>query len=368
MVPAWLVAVSVSFVAPPCAPLRRPLHHSPDVRCGIDPSTLAQAALASVASIGALANSFMRKDSDGSVTSINDGMSELANSSMRKVLNADGGSTSFVSTTVSKNAVTDASVQASPLKEIVRKLQPVAPAGFVWSDDVDGYQAAAAAAAANAYAAKKAAYDARRLVLIPPTGANKPKVERGTVSVPPAQRQASWPSLGGASGPHRMAGTMPAPSPREEWVPPAGWRPPSKPVLSWYDSGVRLKLPGDLAAAATSVASTAYAAKKAAYDARRRVLLPPTGANKPKALASWPSLGGASGPHRMAGTMPAPPPREEWVGQTTVAVQQSNVPSQPVVDAAAAVQAALEAASLLDAPPPRRRKRDMVRNFFRRGR
>ena len=340
MVPAWLVAVSVSFVAPPCAPLRRPLHHSPDVRCGIDPSTLAQAALASVASIGALANSFMRKDSDGSVTSINDGMSELANSSMRKVLNADGGSTSFVSTTVSKNAVTDASVQASPLKEIVRKLQPVAPAGFVWSDDVDGYQAAAAAAAANAYAAKKAAYDARRLVLIPPTGANKPKVERGTVSVPPAQRQASWPSLGGASGPHRMAGTMPAPSPREEWDPPAGWRPPSKPVLSWYDSGVRLKLPVE-----------------SWYDSGVRL--------EP---AEWPSLGGASGPHRMAGTMPAPPPREEWVGQTTVAVQQSNVPSQPVVDAAAAVQAALEAASLSDAPPPRRRKRDMVRNFFRRGR
>ena len=191
-------------------------------------------------------------------------------------------------------------------------------------------KAADAAASEAAYAAKKAAYDARRLVLLPPTGANKltpqalkiaelraageatvaqrgekqaslriaqlkaageAAVDRreGTqaalriaqlktagrvvvaqrqetqaklkvarlkaegaqvlarrASIAAADRQSApqaWPSLGGSSGPHRRAGTLPAPPPREVWVAPPGWKPPSKPVRSWYDAGLRLVAP-----------------------------------------------------------------------------------------------------------------------------
>jgi len=131
-------------------------------------------------------------------------------------------------------------------------LQPVAPSGFVWADDQEAYATAAATAAAKAYEAKKAIYDERRLVLIPPRGANKPTAEtcdstrqkeapqeeEGSV-----QQVGPWPSIGGVTSPHRMAGTMPPPPARETWVPPAGWVPPCKPVRSWYDSGTRLKQP-----------------------------------------------------------------------------------------------------------------------------
>mmetsp|Transcript_50889 Transcript_50889/g.140855 ORF Transcript_50889/g.140855 Transcript_50889/m.140855 type:complete len:282 (+) Transcript_50889:11-856(+) len=95
----------------------------------------------------------------------------------------------------------------------------------------------------------------------------------------PAAQPTVWPEMGGKAGPHRGAGTMPPPPARELWEPPPGWKPPSPPakvvVASWYDTGMRLT---------GSVVPTgdAYAAKKAAYDARRLVLLPPTGANKPK--------------------------------------------------------------------------------------
>mmetsp|Transcript_50890 Transcript_50890/g.140862 ORF Transcript_50890/g.140862 Transcript_50890/m.140862 type:complete len:188 (+) Transcript_50890:11-574(+) len=102
-----------------------------------------------------------------------------------------------------------------------------------------------------------------------PAPAPSPVVSTPVVYVP----------VGGTAGPHRMAGTMPPPPVRELWTPPPGWKPPSPPakvvVASWYDTGMRLT---------GSVVPTgdAYAAKKAAYDARRLVLLPPTGANKPK--------------------------------------------------------------------------------------
>lgn len=89
-------------------------------------------------------------------------------------------------------------------------------------------------------------------------------------------KEPEWPAVGGKAGPHRMAGTMPMPAPRELWYPPPGWTPPSKPVQSWYDQGLRLAPPAPVKNEAT------YAAKKAAYDARRLVLLPPTGANKLK--------------------------------------------------------------------------------------
>ena len=39
---------------------------------------------------------------------------------------------------------------------------------------------------------------------------------------------------------HRMAGRSVPPPKRELFVPPPGWVPPTKPVTSWYDMGLRL--------------------------------------------------------------------------------------------------------------------------------
>jgi hypothetical protein len=47
-------------------------------------------------------------------------------------------------------------------------------------------------------------------------------------------------------GQHRMAGRAKRPPPRQQWVPPPGWKPPTKAapakagVQSWYDAGKRL--------------------------------------------------------------------------------------------------------------------------------
>jgi len=49
-----------------------------------------------------------------------------------------------------------------------------------------------------------------------------------------------WPAMGGSGAWHPMRGPWPKTPPREQWTPPAGWKPPSKPVTSWYDRGDRL--------------------------------------------------------------------------------------------------------------------------------
>ena len=49
-----------------------------------------------------------------------------------------------------------------------------------------------------------------------------------------------WPAMGGSGAWHPMRGPWPKTPPREQWIPPAGWKPPSKPVTSWYDRGDRL--------------------------------------------------------------------------------------------------------------------------------
>eukprot|EP00965_Chrysotila_dentata_P147870 4881225-Pleurochrysis_carterae.AAC.2 len=64
-----------------------------------------------------------------------------------------------------------------------------------------------------------------------------------------------WPSVGGGSGIHRGAGRYPAPPPRELWTPPPGWTPPRKPVISWYDRGIRLQPEVKTAAAPTATAA-----------------------------------------------------------------------------------------------------------------
>jgi len=61
---------------------------------------------------------------------------------------------------------------------------------------------------------------------------------------PPPQHQPvrTLPSLQVTVGFHRGAGRMPPTPAREQWEPPPGWAPPSKPVTSWYDRGDRLAI------------------------------------------------------------------------------------------------------------------------------
>ena len=69
---------------------------------------------------------------------------------------------------------------------------------------------------------------------------------------PPAAAKKKWPYRGGLSRGIRKKQWNEFKTPRRElWKPPPGWEPPSKPpapvkvegagVVSWYDSGVRLK-------------------------------------------------------------------------------------------------------------------------------
>jgi len=135
-------------------------------------------------------------------------------------------------------------------------------------------------------------------------------------AAPPPPR--SWAPVGGTAGAHRMAGTMPAPPPRELWTPPPGWEPPRfvPPVRSWYDSGVRLQpasAPEPPAAPAAPPKPTSPAAffddfaknVQGFFDQFQAAPSPPP----PKV---WLPVGGKAGAHRMAGTMGPPPPRELW--------------------------------------------------------
>lgn len=149
----------------------------------------------------------------------------------------------------------------------------------------------------------------------------------------PVTTQTEWLAVGGTAGPHRMAGTMPRTPPRELWIPPPGWRKPSKPVRSWYDSGKRLRAveswydsgerltPPVSEAAPSPPPPTGPKPASAIFDEmfksftgffeqqKGSAAAPPEAA---PAVQTWPTMGGSAGPHRMAGTMPAPPPRELW--------------------------------------------------------
>ena len=142
-----------------------------------------------------------------------------------------------------------------------------------------------------------------------------------------------------------MAGRWPGDPQREVWVPPPGWVKPTKPVQSWYDKGQRLTPVAEKAAPAkpTNLPTTFFDQLKAFFesagagasssperpttdwykgkrslgthrmagrwpgDPKRELWVPPPGwepAAKPAAAAEeWPSRGGSSGYHRMAGRL-----------------------------------------------------------------
>lgn len=137
-------------------------------------------------------------------------------------------------------------------------------------------------------------------------------------SSPPApsiRKPAKWPAVGGKTGPHRMAGTMPPPPQRELWTPPPGWKPPSPPVVSWYDMGKRLTPPPPPPAPPAPPAPKPSPPPNPFEEMVKgfsEFFEQMTGSPKKETTTEWPAVGGKTGPHRMAGTMPPPPARELW--------------------------------------------------------
>jgi len=172
-----------------------------------------------------------------------------------------------------------------------------------------GGAAAAAVAAVGVFVAQKKDGDAPAPA---PTAAASPPP-------PPPPRKAVAKKSTWGLGPkakkvtvsqHRMTGTMPAPPPREIWKPPPGWKPPTKPVQSWYDKGLRLSPPPSPPAPPPPPAGFFGFLDGLKSKIGGGSAAAPSG-------SSW-GLGPKAkkvtrGAHRMAGTVPAPPPRELWV-------------------------------------------------------
>ena len=130
----------------------------------------------------------------------------------------------------------------------------------------------------------------------------------------------SWGLHGGLKGPrrtispHRMSGTMPKAKPRQAWKPPKGWTPPKKPVQSWYDRGDRLTPPSP--PPAPPEAPPPPAKKKSWADTFfwASQTASPSASSPAPGGSSWGLTSSRRGisPHRMAGSMPKPPPRQLW--------------------------------------------------------
>lgn len=124
------------------------------------------------------------------------------------------------------------------------------------------------------------------------------------------REQQEWPMLGGTNKFHPMSGPWPPPPPREIWVPPPGWEPPSKPEVVASEESI----------------SSEPAPEKQAWSFTLPDLTSFLGLKK-----DWPMLGGTNKYHPMAGPWPPPPPRELWV-----APEGWVPPSKPGASAAAA--------------------------------
>ena len=106
-----------------------------------------------------------------------------------------------------------------------------------------------------------------------------------------------WPALGGSGAAHPMAGPWPKAPKRELWVPPPGWKPPTKPVQSWYDNGLRLTPP---APPAPPPAPPAPEKKKdffSSFMGAHPHAAHHTAPNIPRATSEYPTLSSRSHPH-----------------------------------------------------------------------
>lgn len=131
----------------------------------------------------------------------------------------------------------------------------------------------------------------------------KPRVVKSTWGIVPTARLKKVSS-------HRCQGTMPKTPTRELWTPPADWKPPTKPVSSWYDRGDRLTPPEPPAAPA---------APPMTFFDKIRIALSGEEPAPASPFATGLSYGivpsarrVCKGAHRMQGTMPKAPKREFW--------------------------------------------------------
>jgi len=124
----------------------------------------------------------------------------------------------------------------------------------------------------------------------------------------------TWPLVGGPGGPHPKRGPWPKDAPREQWIPPPGWKPPSKPVLSWYDKGLRLVAATPPAAppAADAPASETPANWLAEVVAKFQSAFSSPADASTTSTQAFAAVGGSGGPHRMRGPWPKAPAREQW--------------------------------------------------------
>jgi len=214
------------------------------------------------------------------------------------------------------------------VKSILSK--PMPPPGFVWAEDL-----ADAAPATPPAKPVVSWYDSGKRLSAPVTVATKT-----------ASTQVEWPALGGSGAFHPMRGPWPKAPAREQWTPPPGWKPPSKPVTSWYDRGDRLTstvtakatvmapapidpaetaLAESIAASTVALLSPANALTYLSGAATRQSLLAKgvsldvineATAVVREAVASmpkeWPALGGSGAFHPMRGPWPKAPAREQW--------------------------------------------------------
>jgi len=128
---------------------------------------------------------------------------------------------------------------------------------------------------------------------------------------PPAPLAGDWYTGKRTLGTHRSAGRWPGDAKREVWVPPAGWKPPTKPVQSWYDKGQRLTPP------AAAKAAQAPPAKKGnffeSFMAVFNTATKPAESSQARPTTDWYKGKRTLGTHRSAGRWPGDAKREVWV-------------------------------------------------------
>jgi len=137
----------------------------------------------------------------------------------------------------------------------------------------------------------------------PTKAAAKPKAAPAKKPVNPK----AWPSLGGSGASHPMAGPWPKAPVREVWDPPPGWKPPTKPVQSWYDNGKRLMPP-----APPAPPPAPPAPKKSFMESFMEMFNPSAGPATPK--STWGIGGGVNKNHQFSGPWPKAAPRE-WIDE-----------------------------------------------------
>ena len=152
-------------------------------------------------------------------------------------------------------------------------------------------------------------------------------------SAPPVSSNKEWPAVGGGGAPHFMSGPWPKAPVREQWIPPPGWTPPRKPVLSWYDKGERLMPVSPPPPAASPPAPPSPPSPSSFWDNLVASLTgksASTGTAAPASNKEWPAVGGGGAPHFMSGPWPKAPVREQWIpppGWTPPAKPVDRMPS-----------------------------------------